>query len=240
MKTFDISGSISIAESCSGGCCQKKIQASDGVGSNDNEQVQRVGDSCYTDHNGCQQGYCGDIPEICSCSKGCSKCGEKGCKYCKPDYDCDYKYKKDYKKYKGKKPYKYCDDYHSDDDYYYSDDDTDYHSCDDYEYNKYDSDKYYDDDCYYKDSEDDKRPRKEKKVRRSGFRGGALPDEDAMFYSNKFGGSDEDKDERRSFYKGSRGVRQEEEGEEVIEEAEEAEEVEEATEEAEAVETTVE
>lgn len=95
VKTFDISGSISIAESCSGGCCQKVIQASDGVGSNDNEQVQRVGDSCYKDSCGNCCGYCGDIPTICSCSKGCSGksdcsyCRGKGCSYCNDSCSSD-------------------------------------------------------------------------------------------------------------------------------------------------------
>ena len=66
VKTFDISGQINIAESCSGGCCEKKVKASDGCGSNDHEKVERVGDSCYCDECGNYQGYCGEVPCVTS------------------------------------------------------------------------------------------------------------------------------------------------------------------------------
>ena len=135
VKTFDISGSISISESCSGGCCQKVIQASDGVGSNDNEQVQRVGDSCYRDSCGNFQGYCGDIPQVCSCSS------DSNCCECKRDRECKKcKRKPTYKK--EKYPKRCYED--SDPDYYYESDTDydDYYECTDYD--SYDYDDYYD------------------------------------------------------------------------------------------------
>lgn len=46
-KSFVIEGEIRVSETCSGGCCQKHVQACDGTGNNCAESVVRTGDSCY-------------------------------------------------------------------------------------------------------------------------------------------------------------------------------------------------